>query len=990
MSRGLKIIIMVVTGFLVLYAFMGFWGVPWAITTQLPSRLSEQLGRPVTIQEARFNPFVFTLQIKGFSIREKDGSPLVGFDDLFIDFEAMASLGKRAYTFSQIRLGIPYGLAIVRPDGVLNLADLQPPSDPQTEDGVPLATETSSPDSEGLPPVFVEQLSIQQGMVEFQDTSLPTPFVRHIVPINLTLENFSTKKGKENPYSLSAELSEGERITWEGSVVLEPFQSEGSLALENIQLPALWAYLQDQFRFDIPQGVATLNGRYEVSTLPEGVEVRVKEGSLTVQGFQVREKGAATPVMSIPLFEVKNVGVDLAKQEVLIPSMKGHDARFTAWIEPDGVMNYQPLFAPIEVKEATEPEAGSPGPDTSKPWNIVIQDLALNNFAVDFEDRQPEVPVKLFLEALQFHTSDVAMDFAKPLPIDLAFQFNQTGKARFQGSVEMDPLAVDLDLSLSGIELQPFQPYVEPFVQFTLAGGALALQGHTHVQKGSPAEPFVTFQGEMEVSRLALEDPTQAASFLKWDSVMLKKLDLQVEPTAVTLEEMDLVNPAVVLLIDTDGEMNLKRVFAPPGSVSQEEASDPEPSSEAKPSGKSPTPVKIGSVTISNLLARFSDVSITPNVVTQIEGLTGTIKGLSSEQLAKADVKLKGKVDRHAPFRIEGQINPLSEDAYTDVIVALTDFGLPTVSPYSAKYTGYPISKGKLSLDLGYKISEKTLVGENQVLIDQITMGEKVESPDATSLPIPLALALLKDRKGQIDIDLPVRGNLDDPDFSYGGVVWNALGNLLIKIATSPFAIVGSLLGGSGEDLQFVAFPSGQALLTPPEHEKLKALGKALEDRPGLRLDITGAADPQIDRPALAWTQLRKQLQKRKFVQDSSAAQEGVNVENIKLSNEEEARLISELYVEKFGPLVREASPSPDGKPAVPPAFEDLKAKLLASIQIEEGQLRLLAQQRAQHIRDFMIQDAHVPGDRIFLVEPNLSPVTEEETVRSPLGLSAN
>lgn len=990
MSKILKIFLIGVAGFFVLYAVVGFWGVPWAITTQLPPRMSEQLARPVTIQEARFNPFVFTLHLKGFSIQEKDGSPLLGFEELFVDFEAMASLAKRAYTFSQIRLGLPYGLAIIRPDGALNLADLQPPSDSQAEEAMPLPAEPSSPDSEGLPPVFIEQLSIQQGMVEFQDLSKPTPFVRHIVPINLTLENFGTQKGKENPYSLSAELSHGEKITWEGSVVLEPFQSEGSLALENIQLSAVWAYLQDQFRFDIPQGLATLNGRYAVSTLPGGVEVRVKEGSLTVRDLQVREKGAATPVMSIPHFEVKNVGVDLGKQEVLIPSIKGHDARFAAWIEPDGVINYQPLFAPIEVKEETDSKSDSPNPDRSKPWNIVIQDLALNNFAVDFEDRQPEVPVKLLLEALYFHTSDMALDFTKPLPIDLAFQLNQTGKARFQGNVEIDPLVVDLDLSLADIELQPFQPYVEPFVQFTLDRGALTLQGHTHVQKGSPAEPLVTFQGEMGVARLALIDPTQAASFLKWDSLMLKKLDLQVEPTAVTLEEVALVNPALVLLIDTDGEMNLKRVFASPGSVSQEEDAAPDAPSEVKPSGEPPTPVKIGSIAITNLLARFADASITPNVVTQIEGLTGAIKGLSSEQLAKADVKLEGKVDRHASFRIEGQINPLSEDAYTDVMVGLTNFGLPTVSPYSAKYTSYPINKGKLSLDLGYKISEKTLVGENKVLIDQITMGEQVESPDATSLPIPLALALLKDRQGQIDIDLPVRGNLNDPDFSYGGVVWNALGNLLTKIATSPFAMLGGLLGGSGDDLQFVAFPAGQALLSPPEHEKLNALGKALEDRPGLRLDITGAADPQIDRPALAWAQLHKQLQKRKFVQDPSAAQKGLIVENIELSDEEEPRFIAELYVEKFGPLVKDASPSPDGKSAVPPTPEDLKAKLLASIQIEEGQLRLLAQQRAQHIRDFLIQEAKVPGDRIFLVEPNLSPVTEEETVRSPLGLSAN
>ncbi len=395
-------------------------------------------------------------------------------------------------------------------------------------------------------------------------------------------------------------------------------------------------------------------------------------------------------------------------------------------------------------------------------------------------------------------------------------------------------------------------------------------------------------------------------------------------------------------------------------------------------------------MSLTNLLADFTDQSVSPNVVTKIEGLTGTIKGLSSDQLAKADVALQGTVDKYAPFKIAGQINPLSEDAYTDVTVTFKNLDLPTVSPYSTHYVGYPITKGKLSLDLEYTVSEKTLVGENKVLIDQLTMGEKIESPDATSLPIPLALALLKDRKGQIDIDLPVRGNLDDPDFSYGGVIWNALGNLLTKIATSPFAMVGGLVGGSGDDLQFVAFPAGIAQLPSPEQEKLNALVQALGDRPALRLDIAGAADPQVDRQGLASAQLRKQLQKRKFVQGSSSATDGVSLEQIELSPEEEGDLLAEVYVEQFGTQPNTIASSPEGKSPDIPSPEQMRSQLLESIKVEDEQLRLLAQQRAQGIREFLIQERKVSGDRVFLLEPNLSPVTEEQTVRSPLALAAN
>ncbi|WP_342348818.1 DUF748 domain-containing protein [uncultured Nitrospira sp.] len=980
MPKALKISLFVLFGLMVFYSLVGFLVVPWAITTKVPPRLSEQLGRPVTIQEARFNPFLFKLQINGFDIQEQDGSPMVGFEELFVNFDPGVSLVNRAYTFAEIRLGLPYGLAMVGPDGSLNLAGLGSSSEVQPE-------ENPSQESESLPSVRIEHFSIQQGMVEFRDHSRPTPFVAHLVPINLTLDDFSTQQGQANSYTLTAERSAGEKITWEGTLALEPFQSEGRLVFEDYQLPRLWTYVQDQVRFQIPQGQVTLKGHYQMSTTNQGVNVLVDGASLTIQDLQVQEKGTITPVITIPFFEVNGVSVDVARQDVRIPSISSRDALFTGWVGNDGVVNYQALFSPVESTSQSAPE---PEPSPANPWKMVIEDLALDNFTIDFEDRQPEEPVKLLVDTLHFHTSDVSLGLDRPLPVDLSFQFNETGKANLQGTLEINPLTIDLDVSLTDIAVRPFQPYMAPFVQFDVGDGALTLRGKTHYQTGTKTQPMVTFQGEMGVSHFALDDPMQATPFLTWDAFVLKELNLQVEPTSVNLLEIGLTNPMLALLIDAEGGMNLKRLFSPPGSESQQETVSDENPPEPETSGEPPTPVKIGSVTLTNLLARFTDQSISPHVVTKIEGLSGTIKGLSSEQVAKADVDLQGTVDKYAPFKIAGQINPLSEDAYTDLTVTFKNLDLPTVSPYSAHYVGYPITKGKLSFDLGYTVSEKTLVGANKVLIDQLTMGEKVESPDAMSLPIPLALALLKDRKGQIDIDLPVRGNLDDPDFSYGGVIWNALGNLLTKVATSPFAMVGGLVGGSGDDLQYVAFPAGIAQLSPSEQEKLNSLGQALGDRPALRLDIAGAADPQVDRQGLASAQLWKQLQKRKFVQGSSSATKGVSLEQIELSSEEEERLLQELYVEQFGSLSNPTSSSPEGKAPDIPSPEQMKSKLLESIKVEDEQLRLLAQQRAQGIREFLLQEGKVSGDRVFLLEPNLSPVTEEQTVRSPLALAAN
>ncbi|MGP0594850.1 DUF748 domain-containing protein [Nitrospira sp. T9] len=987
MKKNGKILLCILLGLFLLYTLVGYLGIPWAITTKVPPRLSEQLGRPVAIQEVRFNPFLFTLQINGFDVQEQDSSPMLGFEELFINFDPAASLVNRAYTFAEIRLELPYGLAWVRADGSLNLAALGSSSESQDVPPEALSEESSSPESAELPAILIEQLSIQRGMLEFRDYSRPTPFVAHFVPINLTLQQFSTQKGQANSYALSAERSAGEKITWEGTVTLEPFQSEGRLVFEDYQLPRLWTYAQDLVRFEIPQGRTTIKGHYRLSTTDQGVDVVVDGGTLTIHDLQIQEKGTLSPVITIPLFEVNGVSVDVAKQDVRIPSIKSRDAHFTGWVGKDGVVNYQTLFSPVALENQTVPE---PEPSPANPWKMVIEDLALDNFTIDFEDRQPEDPVKLLLDTIHFHTSGVSLDLDRSLPLDLSFQFNQTGQANLQGALKIDPLSIDLDLSFKNIALQPFQPYIAPFVQFDIEDGALSLQGSTHYQAETTTQPMGTFKGGMGISHLALGDPIQESSFLTWEAFQLKALDLQIEPTIVNLQEIELINPALALLIDEEGRLNLQRLFSPPGPVSQEETTSDETPLEAESSESSPSPVKIESVALTNLLARFTDQSVTPNVVTKIDGLSGTIKGLSSDQLAKADVALQGTVDKYAPFKIAGQINPLSEDAYTDLTVTFNNLDLPTVSPYSAHYVGYPITKGKLSLDLEYNVSEKTLVGENKVLIDQLSMGEKIESPDATSLPIPLAVALLKDRNGQIDIDLPVRGNLDDPDFSYGGVIWNALGNLLTKVATSPFAMVGGLVGGSGDDLQYVAFPAGNAQLSPAEQEKLHALGQALGDRPALRLDIAGAADPQVDHQGLAAGELRKQLQQRKFVQGSSSAREGMSLDQIELSPEEEGRLLAEVYAEQFGAQPDTLASSPEGKGPDIPSPEQMKSKLLESIKVEDEKLRLLAQQRAQGIREFLIQEGKVSGDRVFLLEPNLSPVTEEQTVRSPLALAAN
>jgi outer membrane protein OmpA-like peptidoglycan-associated protein len=345
---------------------------------------------------------------------------------------------------------------------------------------------------------------------------------------------------------------------------------------------------------------------------------------------------------------------------------------------------------------------------------------------------------------------------------------------------------------------------------------------------------------------------------------------------------------------------------------------------------------------------------------------------------------LQGKVDKYAPVKITGQINPLTSDAFTDLSILFQNVELTALSPYSAKYAGYPITKGKLSLDLRYNLSKKHLEAENKVLIDQLTLGEKVESPDATSLPVKLALALVTDRKGQIDIDLPVRGNLNDPDFHYGRLVLQVLGNVITKAVTSPFAALSNLIGGRGEELSEVEFASGSAALPTEKKDSIKSLAKALEERPALRVDITGTADPAGDRAALAEVKLREDLKSLKLKEMPSGVKPPQ--EEIELTGGDEERLVRDLYRSKFGPEPNAQIQEPE-KPDTA-VVEGLKAKLLETYQVEQADLRRLAQERAEQVRDHLIADAGVSPEQVFILDAAIEPAAKSGRVPTKLALA--
>jgi hypothetical protein len=979
MSRLLRprVLIGAVVGLLALYSLVGFVLLPYLIKAYGVPAVAEQIKHPVVLQEAAFNPFALSLRLNGLEIREQDQTPMLGFEELFVNLSA-ATLFLQKVAFDEIRLAMPFVAAKVNREGRLNLMSLAPPSDEASQPPAPPASEPKK-----VMPVQIDLLEIGQGIIEYRDDSKARPVVIDVVPFGIVLRNFSTVQveGSENAHAFTAEIGKSGKISWEGKIFLEPVESDGQLNVSGIRLKVLYQAVQEQFQFDIPQGTLGLSASYHFDLRGQAPQATVKNGTVSIEDLAIVERGGLDPVVSIPVFSVEGIQLDLQKQTIDVAKVHSADARFEAWMDPGGAINYQSLFTPVGGGQpAAKPSAESTKPEKpAKPWAIKVDEIGLKNYRASFEDRTLERPAHVDVDRLNVTVKDVQIPFKKPLPVNLSLKLNETGSLDVKGKVAIEPLMADTELKLEHIDIRPFQPYLDRFLNADVLDGAIDLNGTVHFSKEHTNEPLLRFQGNLAVNQLAIADRTEFEDVLTWKSLNVNQVALDVEPTAVKIREIVWQEPSVQIVMHTDGQLNLSRMAAspPPGdqAVVQREKEAEREKAQTKPA--EPVPVTIDQVKLVKLAATFQDLSVEPKVKTSLTGFGGTIKGLSSKQLKKADVNLSGKVGRAAPLKIVGKINPLSEDAFTDLIVTLGGMDLTPAGPYSGKYAGYGLSKGKLSLDLKYKVSQKVLEAENLVHVDQLTFGEKTNSPDATSLPVPLIVGLLKDRKGLIEIDMPIRGNLNDPDFKYGKVVISTLLNLLGKVVASPFALMGKLVpggGGSEEDLQFIEFQPGSAALTESDMTKLETLEKALDERAGLRLDVRGTTDSTLDVAALQTMKLRDQL---------FAMSGGGKPDQEELSPKEEQRLVEKLYAKL-------PAPDPSATPAEPtqPTVEDMKRKLAAAIQISPSELEALAHQRAEAIRQHLLEGGKLTEERVVLLDPGAAE-SGHEKVRTQLSLSA-
>ncbi|MDL1963155.1 MAG: DUF748 domain-containing protein [Deltaproteobacteria bacterium] len=963
---------------ILLYGVFGFLIAPYILKSNLISGIAGQLGRNATVDEVKVNPFVLSVTMRGFEMSEPDGERFAGFEELYVNFQ-LSSIFRRAYTFDEIRLIVPEGRVKILPDGSLNFSDLLASSDP---------VEPPSDESNELPPILIFRLQIEEGRLAFSDLARPTPFETDFFPIEITLNDFSTRKNSKSPYVFTATTEEGEVVRCEGNFSVNPFRSQGRFVLTGIKTRTLWKYIQDQVRFEVTGGSIDLTVRYDMAVGEKALHFEVIDGEFKLNELTLVEKGVNTTLISVPCFSVKGVHINLSNKKVICASVNSSNALFKSWLTSDGTLNYQALFAMDSSEDESKTSSeipDQPGAD-NQPWSISVKELTLANYGVALEDRTLPKPMHVNLEPINLNLKNLSNQKDSQAELDLTLKVNRTGTVGVKGLVGINPVSTELALQVAEIALKPFQSYMDSVVQLELVTGTAGLDGKFQYRTLSQG-PEMRYKGSVSINGFEAVDRLHSKDFLKWESLLFNGLVLDVQPGKLSISEIVAKQPYARVIIRPDSTVNLTGIFSTQNGETTNDI-------DSKAKAQAPIPVTIDTVCIENASVNFSDLSLKPGFAMGIQGLNGTVSGLSSKSLARADVLFKGKVDKYAPVKIAGQINPLSEDVYTDLAVSFKNIELSTFTPYSGKFAGYAINKGKLSLDLKYKLSENLLVGENEIFMDQFTFGERIDSPDATTLPVRLAVALLRDREGRIDIDLPVRGDLNDPEFSYGRIVVNALVNLITKIVSSPFDMLAGLVGGDGEGLSFVEFEFGSVALGTEQIRKLEQLAKGLHERPALRLEIKGVADTKHDRVALTESKLIGQL-KRAKLKELTALELSLpaRADDILLSDDDHARLITQVYTDKFGehPMSlfeteSETSEPPQIEPEV--LIAAAKQRLIEKMAVDETSLRRLAQERAKQIKDHLIRKEEIPNERVFMVEVKIDHASDADTIRTDLTLS--
>lgn len=1029
-------------GIVVAFGLFGFFAGPPIAKAILVDKLGEALHRKVSVDNISINPYAFSANIAGFSVKTAEGREVLGFDALYVNFQ-LASLFRGGPVVKEVVLNGPR-LQVTRLDA--NRYDI---SD--------LIDEWSKPKPAQETPHFaVNNIQVTGGKLTLVDQ--PGGITHTVSDLVVRLPFVSSMPSQTEifvqPY-LSAKVN-GAPLLLEGRS--KPFdashESELALNLDQVNLIPYLAY--SPVKLPVAVKSAVLDSELKLLFKQAGNTSAVFKlvGAVRLKDLTVSDPGGSS-MLAWKRLDIGLDGFDLLEQKLALGEVKLTGLEQNFRVDKNGKLNWLEAMAALSGSGKAEQKAapGKPFPlavrsvvidnatwnwredgrgkpsegqqlrlksaeikdiavetgsqqlkvaeislqgadarlfrdekglitlppagankTSGAPWKIGIGKVALSGGSLRYEETGLKEPSVQQVDELQLSLEGFSSEPGSKANFAVSARVNQKGSAKIGGSLQTQPLNANLDLDLAGIPILPAQPFFSDKLNITLLRGQLSSKGNLALSAGKEGLAG-GFKGQVSLTDLHTIDKLNSADFLKWKTLAAEKIDARLQPFSLVVGDVALSDFYARMIVTPEGKLNLTQIVrqpeegkaATPAPVAAENTTGKATATIAKAEpAKAVAPIRIGKVVFKNGTVNFSDRFVKPNYTVNVTKIGGRVSGLSSAADSLAELELHGGYGNAAPVDVKAKLNPLAAKTYLDLNAEIRGVDLTTLSTYSGKYAGYAIEKGKLSLYVNYKLENNQLNAENRVFLDQLTFGDKVDSPDATTLPVKLAVALLKNTRGEIDINLPISGSLEDPQFSVGGIIVKVIVNLFVKAVTSPFALLGSLFGG-GEDLSNIEFAAGQSRLSPEALKKVETMAKAMNDRPALKLEITGRVDPVADREGGKRVAIDRAMRAEKQKDQIRKGIETDSLRTIEIDAREYPEYLKRVYKEANFSKPRNLIGMQKDLPV-----EEMEKLLLANTTVSDEDLRQLAVRRGEVVQAWLVGQGKVPMERVFLMAPKL------------------
>ncbi|GAA5180006.1 DUF748 domain-containing protein [Niveibacterium umoris] len=914
----------------------------------------------------------------GWNVHDSDGAELLHFDALNVDLADVEPLAHKAHVkqveWVKPRFSIEFDSANrIRAIKAIQreIASYAPAEDPAK----PVAPASAAKAPSGAWQWQVDRIAISAGRADLTNVTMTPPVHMAAETIDFELKGLSSALDKATALKLSMLGDAGEKLAIEGALTPKPTLFKGLADFSGIQVARGAPYV-----FATIPGLvvdsAALQGRVPLTVKvgEQGVGVTLEEAQLSAKDVSLRVQGDKTPFFKAAEISLDQLTLDLPNRSAKLASARLAQPDVYLRRGKNGELDIARLGG---VKKTGKADAGRAAPEASAPseWNYAVGELAIDDGALRFEDASQANPLKLALKPLSLKVTGVDSQPGRFAQIDLGAGWNDKGRLAVSGKFSPQPLRADLKIDATALDVVPLVARVTRDYEMSVTRAKVSAKGQLSLDLSKPDAPAGGFKGNVSVADFTSIDLINDEDFVRWGMFAVNRADLRLSPLSVSIGEIALRDLQTRLILNKDGALNLREVTQkrhldggnePPAAPVAPAATK---QAQAKPATAEPAaplpPIRIDRIVLSGAAIAYSDRFVRPNFDARLSGVTGRMENLATDPSKVATIELKGAVDGLAPLEISGQLAPLRNDRFLDMKVAVKGYELSALSSYAAKYVGYGIERGKLSMDLRYKIENRTLSAENHVFLDQLTFGDKVESPDATSLPVRFAVNLLKNSRGEIDINLPVGGTLDDPQFSVGGIIWNMILNFFGKVISSPFSFLAGG-GGAAGDLSYLAFTPGSAKLDAEAIKRLEGVAKALKERPALDLDLTGRADPLVDAEGLKRESFQRKVRALKLQEMVKAGESGGSMDEVRIDPAEYPRLLRKVYEDEKMPnkprnLVGMQKELP---------VADMERMLAANAKVGEEDVRTLAITRSNQVQNWLVEVGKVPADRVFLLAP--------------------